>query len=187
MANHVCPVWVGYLLASPIRKYFQDPVKILKPYVQKGMTVLDIGSAMGFFAVPMAHMVKVEGRVICLDVQDNMLTALKKKALKEDVFERIDSRLCSGDNLKINDLNAQIDFALAFAVIHEMPDISAFFSQLYPSLKPKARLLIAEPKGHVSEKNFSETLSIAEKTGFLELGRPNIFRSRTALLEKKGS
>ncbi|KPA11955.1 type 11 methyltransferase [Candidatus Magnetomorum sp. HK-1] len=187
MANHVCPVWVGHLLASPIRKYFQDPQKILKPYVQKGMTVLDIGSAMGFFTIPLAHMVKVEGRVICLDIQDKMLLALKKKALKEDVFERIDSRLCTGDNLEISDLEAQVDFALAFAVVHEMPDISQFFSQLYPTLKPNARLLLSEPKGHVSESNFTKTLSIAEKAGFLELGRPTIFRSRTALLEKKGS
>jgi ubiquinone/menaquinone biosynthesis C-methylase UbiE len=186
MANHVCPVWVGYILASPIRKYFQDPNKILKPYIQKGMTVLDIGCAMGFFTIPMAHMVKVDGKVICIDVQDKMLMALKKKALNEDVFERIDPRLCQSNDLGIVDLENQVNFALAFAVLHELPDIPTFFSQLYPVLKSDARFLIAEPKGHVSESQFAETLSIAEKSGFAELGRPNIFRSRTALLEKKG-
>ncbi|MBF0452190.1 MAG: methyltransferase domain-containing protein [Candidatus Magnetomorum sp.] len=186
MADHVCPVWVGYLLASPIRKYFQHPQKILKPYVEKGMTVMDIGSAMGFFTLPMAHMVKEDGRVICLDVQDKMLMALKKKALNEDVFERIDPRLCSGDDIGITDLESQVDFALAFAVLHEIRDVPRFFLQLYPALKPNARVLIAEPKGHVSESQFSTTLSEAEKAGFLELGRPPIFRSRTALLQKKG-
>ena len=29
MAEHVCPVWVGYFLASPLRKLYQDPRKIL--------------------------------------------------------------------------------------------------------------------------------------------------------------
>ena len=27
MAEHVCPVWVGYLLASPLRKLIQNPRK----------------------------------------------------------------------------------------------------------------------------------------------------------------
>ena len=43
MAKHVCPVWVGYLLASPLRKLFHNPKKILGPYVEEGMKVLDIG------------------------------------------------------------------------------------------------------------------------------------------------
>jgi ubiquinone/menaquinone biosynthesis C-methylase UbiE len=186
MANHVCPFWVGYLLASPIRAYFQNPKTILKPYIEKGMTVLDIGCAMGFFTIPMAHMVKYNGRVICLDVQDNMLTALKKRALKDDVFERIDPRLTTNDDLGISDLKNQVNFALAFAVVHEVPDIKSFFSQLYPVLKPEASFLVAEPKGHVSENDFETTISIAENTGFIELGRPSIFRSRTILLQKKG-
>ncbi|MBW1867352.1 MAG: methyltransferase type 11, partial [Deltaproteobacteria bacterium] len=42
MAEHVCPVWVGYLLASPLRKIFQNPDKILSDYVKEGMKVLDI-------------------------------------------------------------------------------------------------------------------------------------------------
>jgi len=186
MANHVCPFWVGYLLASPIRAYFQNPKKILKPYIEKGMTVLDIGCAMGFFTMPMARMVKYDGRVICLDVQDKMLMALKKRALKLDVFERIDPRLTTNDDLGISDLENQIDFALAFAVVHEVPDMKGFFSQVYPALKPDAKFLVAEPKGHVSESNFAKTISIAEKSGFVELGRPSIFRSRTILLRKKG-
>jgi ubiquinone/menaquinone biosynthesis C-methylase UbiE len=185
MANHVCPFWVGYLLASPIRAYFQNPKKILKPYIEKGMTVLDIGCAMGFFTIPMAHMVKYNGQVICLDVQDKMLMTLKKRALKNDVFERLDPRVTTNDNLGISDLNNQIDFALAFAVVHEMPDIKSFFSQVYPVLKPDTKFLVAEPKGHVSENDFANTISIAQNAGFVELDRPAIFRSRTILLQKK--
>jgi ubiquinone/menaquinone biosynthesis C-methylase UbiE len=185
MANHVCPFWVGYILASPIRAYFQNPKKILKPYIEKGMTVLDIGCAMGFFTLPMAHMIKYDGRVICLDVQDKMLTTLKKRALKEDVFERIDPRLATSDDLGISDLNNKVDFALAFAVVHEVPDSKSFFSQVYPVLKPDTKFLIAEPKGHVSEPAFSKTIDIAKSVGFVELDRPSICRSRTILLQKK--
>jgi len=186
MANHVCPFWLGYLLASPIRAYFQDPKKILKPYIEKGATVLDIGCAMGFFSIPMAHMVKYDGRVICLDVQDKMLMSLKKRALKDDVFERIDPRLASSDDLGISDLSNQVDFALAFAVVHEVSDITRLFSQVHQVLKSETKFLVAEPKGHVSESDFSKTISIAETIGFVELERPPIFSSRTVLLQKKG-
>jgi ubiquinone/menaquinone biosynthesis C-methylase UbiE len=185
MTNHVCPFWVGYILASPIRAYFQNPKKILKPYIEKGMKVLDIGCAMGFFTIPMAHMVKYNGQVICLDVQDKMLMALKKRALKDDVFERLDPRLTTNDDLGISDLQNQIDFALAFAVVHELHDIKSFFSQIFPVLKPDAKFLVAEPKGHVSESDFENSISIAEKAGFVELERPAVFRSRTILLQKK--
>jgi len=52
--HHLCPVWIGYLLASPVRKLSQNPRKILGPYVNEGMTVADIGCAMGFFSLPLA-------------------------------------------------------------------------------------------------------------------------------------
>ena len=65
--EHVCPVWVGYLLASPVRKLIQNPKKLLSPYVEEGMTVLDAGCAMGFFSLPMARMVGPNGKVICGD------------------------------------------------------------------------------------------------------------------------
>jgi len=43
MAYRVCPWWVGYLLASPVRCWLgQDPIKILSPYVREGMTVLEL-------------------------------------------------------------------------------------------------------------------------------------------------
>jgi hypothetical protein len=46
MAHRVCPWWIGYLLASPLRRWLgQDPAKILSPYVREGMTILEPGSA----------------------------------------------------------------------------------------------------------------------------------------------
>ena len=52
MADRVCPWWLGYFLASPIRKLVHDPRSILEAYVKSGMTALDIGCAMGFFSLP---------------------------------------------------------------------------------------------------------------------------------------
>ena len=182
--NHVCPVWIGYLLASPLRKLFQNPEKILAPFVKKGMTVMDIGSAMGFFSIPMAKMVGSNGKVISVDLQEKMLTSLKKKATKAGLENRIETRLCQNDTLAIDDFEEKIDLVLAFAVVHEVPDTRAFFTEIYPVLKKGGTLLVAEPKGHVSDDDFKVTLGIANDVGFKLVDNPGIHKSRTAVLQK---
>ena len=77
MAERVCPVWVGYFLTSPIRKLFQNPQKILSPYVENGMKVLDIGC--GFFSLPLAQMVGSKGKAISVDVQVTLKTGTKSR------------------------------------------------------------------------------------------------------------
>ena len=180
MAKHVCPWWVGYLLVSPIRRWFQDPEKILSPYVSEGMTVLDIGPGMGFFTIPAARMVGDSGRVIAVDLQEKMLKSLVKRAEKAGVAGRIITKLCEPDNLGVSE---PIDLCLAFNVVHEVPDASALFSQISAILKPTGRLLLAEPGGwHVSEKDFEGTLAKASAAGLKLVGRPRIRRSQSALL-----
>ncbi len=39
MAEHrACPWWAGCLLASPLRRLAQNPVRLLKPFIRAGMT-----------------------------------------------------------------------------------------------------------------------------------------------------
>ena len=185
MAEKVCPVWVGYLLASSVRKLFDNPQKILSPYVEKGMKVLDIGCAMGFFSLPLAQMVGADGKVICVDVQEKMLRSLEKRAQKAGSADRIETRVCHPDSLGLDNLNEEVDFAFASAVVHETPDASSFFSAIYKTMKQTGKLLVIEPKGHVSEKDFKITISIAEQNGFKIIGSPQISRSRVVLLEKR--
>lgn len=185
MAQKVFPFWVGYLLASPLRKLFQNPEKILSPYVKAGMTVLDIGCALGFFSLPLARMVGKEGKVVCVDIQKKMLRSLHKRVLKAGVADRIITRICDRNSLGLNEFDNKIDFALAFAVVHEVPDVPAFFGELSKAVKSGGRCLVAEPKGRVSLEKFEATLSIADDKGFLVVAKPKIVRSHAALLTKQ--
>ena len=184
MAEHVCPVWIGYLLASPVRKLFQHPHKILSPYVKEGLKVLDVGCAMGFFSVPLAQMVGSPGKVICVDLQAQMLAALEKRAQKAGLSKRIETRLCQQHSLGLHDLQEEIDFALVFAIVHEVSDSPRFFSEIYATLRPGGRGLVAEPKGHVAVQEFKKTVAVAQQTGFTVIDTPQIARSHSVLLEK---
>jgi ubiquinone/menaquinone biosynthesis C-methylase UbiE len=184
MAEKVCPVWVGYFLASPIRKLYQNPYKILKPYLKDGMKVIDIGSAMGFFSIPAAKMTGSSGKVICIDLQEKMLEQLKIKAQKAKVFDRIELHPCSENSLEIDSLKNEIDLALAFAVLHEMPDLNVIFKEVNSALKEKAKLLIAEPNGHVTDQSFQSTLDVALSNGFKLIDQPKVNGSKSAVLEK---
>jgi 2-polyprenyl-3-methyl-5-hydroxy-6-metoxy-1,4-benzoquinol methylase len=183
-AHRVCPVWLGYFLASPLRKLQYNPRTILAPYVKEGMTVLDFGSAMGFFSIPIAQMVGPAGKVICIDMQEKMLARLKKRAQKAGVSAQIDARLCAQDSPGLQPLAGTIDFALLFAVVHEVPARAALFAGVAAALKPRANLLLAEPKGHVSAEDFARTLAIAKEQGFVEVATPQISRTYAVLLQR---
>jgi len=73
MSKRVCPWWLGYLLASPIRRLLHNPTRILTPFVRPGMTVLEPGPGMGYFTLELARLVGTSGRVVAVDVQPKMI------------------------------------------------------------------------------------------------------------------
>ena len=184
MAERTCPVWVGYLLASPVRKLFENPKKILGKYIKEGMIVLDLGSAMGFFSIPAVRMVGPNGKVICVDVQEKMIEKLKKRAQRAGVLKRIEAVVSDENSLKLTDYTNKIDFAFAIAVVHEVPNVETFFSETYKALKSNTKFLIGEPKGHVSKEDFEKTIAIAKKNGFEVTGKPKIGRNLSVVLKK---
>jgi ubiquinone/menaquinone biosynthesis C-methylase UbiE len=185
MSHRVCPWWLGYLLASPLRRWLgQDPVKILSPYIREGMTVLEPGPGMGFFTIPLARMVGSAGRVIAVDVQPKMIQELKHRAAKANLQERIDARVTTAETMGIQDLEQKVDSTLAFAIVHEFPDAAHFFREVSKASKPNAQLLLSEPEGHVDEPTFAAELSVAKAAGFSLLDPPVIQRSLSTLLVK---
>jgi ubiquinone/menaquinone biosynthesis C-methylase UbiE len=185
MAERVCPWWMGYLLASPVRRLMQDPVKILSPFVAPSMWVLEIGPGMGFFTLPLARLVGEKGKIVCVDLQEKMIEGLMKRVNKAGVSDRVMGRTCTSTSLQIEDLPAKFDFALAFAVIHEVPDAANLFSEIFAALRKGGSLLISEPTGHVTESGFRQTLSLARAVGFLETESPSIRSSLSRVLVKE--
>ena len=186
MSNRVCPWWLGYFLASPIRRWGQgNPTDILSPYVREGMTVLEPGPGMGFFTIPLARLVGASGRVVAVDLQPKMIASLKRRAAKAGVLDRIDARISLADTMALDDLAGKVDFTLAFAMVHEFPDAQRFFAEVARASKPGASLLLAEPRGHVNDEKFEVELAAAAAAQFELTARPVIRRSHAAELARR--
>jgi ubiquinone/menaquinone biosynthesis C-methylase UbiE len=184
---HVCPWWIGYFLLSPLRRILQNPDRILAPYVREGMTVLEIGPGMGFFSLPLARLVGKSGRIICVDVQERMLNKLKKRAEKSGLLDRITAILIEGNSLHIEKYEDRVDFALAFSVVHEVPDQARMFDEVYHSMKGGSLLLISEPEARVAKEDFQTTIETAHARGFREEASLDIRKSYSLLLRKPWS
>jgi len=185
MAEHVCPWWIGYLLASPVRRWITErPESLLGPYVREGMTVLEPGPGMGFFTLPLARMVGPSGRVVAVDIQAKMLASLEQRAQKAGLRDRVDARKAASNSLMIADWNGRIDFVLAFAVVHETPSAEAFFREVSAALKPGGVAFFAEPSGHVKQAAFEKEIEAARQAGLEVEGHPRVRRSHAAVLRK---
>lgn len=182
MAERVCPWWLGYFLANPLRRLWEKPEMICGPYVRPGMTVVEVGPGMGFFSLPLARMVGDQGLVVCVDVQPRMINSLHRRAQRAGLLERMDLRVCPQDALGLDDLAGTADFVLLFAVVHEVPDQPGLMAQVRNLLKPEGRCLLAEPAGHVDAGQFAETVSVAQRASLSVIEQPAIRGNRAAVL-----
>jgi ubiquinone/menaquinone biosynthesis C-methylase UbiE len=142
---------------------------------------------MGFFTLPLAQMVGSDGKVVAVDIQAEMLTTLKRRARRRGLLDRIELRTASSDGLGVADLRASVDFCAALHVAHEVPDQTRFFGDIATALKTGARLLVIEPRGHVSAGDFELSISTAEVSGFRRIETPHLRGSRQALFERTGA
>ncbi len=179
--HRVCPWYLAYLFDNPLRRLFHNPAEILGPYLRPGMTVMDIGCGMGFFSLGMARLVGSDGKVLSLDIQPQMLSVLVRRAKRAGLFQRIETKLIEPDGLGVDE---PVDFALAFWMVHEVPDQAVFFQEVADVLHPGSRMFVSEPKPHVTEKDLEETTRIAEEVGFKVLDRPPVRLGLAVVLEK---
>lgn len=141
---------------------------------------MDVGCGMGYFTFGLAELVGEAGRVLAVDLQQQMLDIMMKRATRKGLAHRIIQYQAKPNTIGVT---TPVDFVLAFWMIHEVPYPAIFFKEIAAILKPSAKLLYTEPIFHVPEKTFNGLLAIAEQAG-LSINRILSIRfSRAALLE----
>ena len=81
-------------------------------------------------------------------------------------------------------LDTQADFALAFMMVHEVPDQRRLLGEIHGCLKPGGKLLVAEPKIHVPGKAFEKTMVWAAEAGLKVIEEPRVHGCRAVVFEK---
>jgi ubiquinone/menaquinone biosynthesis C-methylase UbiE len=177
--NKVCPVELSGGLDNSFRRFLQNPQKILRPYIKKGMTVLDMGCGPGFFTIEIAKLLDGSGKVIAADLQDGMLEKVRQKITGTELEQRIELHKCQDQLVGVTE---KVDFILAFYVVHEVPSQDKLFQEFKSILNPYGKILIVEPNFHVTGKSFETMLERAKNIGFEIADRPKSFLNRAVLL-----
>ena len=164
-----------------LRRFLNDPRKILSELISEGQTVADLGCGPGYFTLPMAEMVGDSGRVVAVDLQEAMLETLRERLGAAGLDSRIRLQQCQADRIGLDE---QVDFALAFYMVHEVPDQGSLVRDVYEIVKPGGQFLIVEPKFHVSGPAFEKTVELAKSVGFEPVQSPRIALSRAVLLRR---
>ncbi len=129
-------------LDRPERESEEDPEALLDALgTLKAMTVADVGAGSGYFAFRLARRVGTAGRVLAVDIQDEMLQIIRRRAAQRKI-----------DNVKpirgtIQDPGLapeSVDLALLVDVYHELSHPWEMIRGIHRALKPGGRLVLVE-------------------------------------------
>ena len=106
-----------------------------------GDVIADIGSGIGAFTLSFAKAVAPTGRVLAVDLWQDLLDHIKEKARKEGV-RNVQTILASQDSPKLP--KGEVDVAFFHDVFHNTNDRQGYLSTLAADLKPGGRIAIVE-------------------------------------------
>jgi ubiquinone/menaquinone biosynthesis C-methylase UbiE len=159
---------------NPISRLFENRQRSIEPYVRKGQVAADLGCNTGYYTFALAEGVGPEGRVYAVDLKEDYIRALEKKADGLG-YRNVEFHACSASDLSfIGD--ELVDFVLANGLLCNMAeDRPSAVKETKRILKPtgKAYLSLGSPPplGFVDRAEWERILEgfkVERRGGFLQ-------------------
>lgn len=129
-------------LERPEREKEEAPTKLIKALnVKEGMVIADIGAGSGYHTFRLAPMVGDKGKVLAVDIQQEMLDLMKKKAEKLGIKN---VELLKGTETDPKLPKDAVDLILLVDVYHEFSHPYEMAEKMVASLKPGGRIAFVE-------------------------------------------
>ena len=121
------------------RRKWQNPEKILDEIgLKQGHTFIDVGCGNGFFTLPAARLVGAEGRVSGVDIDEEAIRRIRRKAADEDL-KNLTLRVGEAENTVL--CEACGDVVFFGIVLHDFNDVAKVLANSMRMLKPTGRLV----------------------------------------------
>jgi predicted methyltransferase len=138
-------------LVRPDRDDTEEPERVLDALkIPKGATVVDLGAGNGYFTLRLARRVGPGGKVLAVDIQEEMLGLLRQRA-RAAGLDNIEPVLATDKNPGLPPKS--VDLVLLVDVYHEISQpqavMQAVRESLYPGsdARPPGRLVLVEYRG----------------------------------------
>jgi ubiquinone/menaquinone biosynthesis C-methylase UbiE len=158
---------------NPFKRLFRNPQRDIEPYVTKGQIVADLGCNTAYYTFALAECVGPEGRVYAVDLKEDYVRALEKRA-KELGYHNIEAYATSASDLSfIKD--ESVDFVLANGLLCNMAEQRPLaVNEIKRILKPTGQAYLSlgspPPLGFVGREEWEKILGefiVKRKGGFL--------------------
>lgn len=164
-------------LDRPEREQQENPAKVMDALeLHSGDVAADLGAGTGYFTFRMAPVVGPTGRVLAVDIQDEMLNALRKRASTLNVSNVEVIKASETDpHLPAN----AVDLVLFVDVYHELSYPFEVMSKVRDSLKPGGRVVFVEYRKEDPQVPIKEVHKMSVKQLESEMNVVGLVRVRT--------
>jgi ubiquinone/menaquinone biosynthesis C-methylase UbiE len=161
-----CPFSDAAVLDRPARALVAGPDRILGAFgIRPGERAVEIGPGTGYYSPDAALRVGAHGRLMCLDLQRDMLLEVRRR-VRRSGRDNVDLIVANATAIPLG--SASVDHVFLIGVLGEIPDRAGALCEFRRVLRPGGRLSVSEQlpdPDFVTKRTLRRELSAA---GFVE-------------------